>query len=206
MNSTITLYIKTHNVTGLKYFGQTRKTGKQFEKYNGSGFFWKRHLRKYGNDITTEIYAQFDENDPKLEETALKFSLENDIVNSSEWANLMDENAKSGIPHGFLHSDETKKRMSETRIGKPCPKTPALIARMKEDRKGEGNPMFGKTHSDETKEKMRIAASNRTHTDESKAKLSAAAKKIVKCPHCDKEGSAAIMRRWHFTNCKHRKD
>ena len=26
---------------------------------------------------------------------------------------------------------------------------------------------------------------------------------IVKCPHCDKEGSHNIMLRWHFDNCKH---
>ena len=24
----------------------------------------------------------------------------------------------------------------------------------------------------------------------------------LKCPHCGKEGGKAVMRRWHFDNCK----
>lgn len=39
----ITLYIKIHNVTGLKYFGKTTKNNP--EKYTGSGKHWKRHIK-----------------------------------------------------------------------------------------------------------------------------------------------------------------
>ena len=27
-------------------------------------------------------------------------------------------------------------------------------------------------------------------------------RRIVKCPHCSKEGSNVVMKRWHFDNCK----
>lgn len=37
----IHLYVKIHNVTGLKYFG---KTTKDPFKYRGSGKYWLAHL------------------------------------------------------------------------------------------------------------------------------------------------------------------
>jgi hypothetical protein len=49
------LYLKIHNITGLRYLGQTRQDP---VAYKGSGSEWKKHLRKYGNDVTTEILYQ----------------------------------------------------------------------------------------------------------------------------------------------------
>lgn len=93
----ITLYVKTHNTTGLKYFGKT--TRKDPGKYYGSGKYWLRHLRKHGKDISTEIIGIY--SDPQLcEEAALAFSRENDIVNSPDWANLIEENGMDGAPKG----------------------------------------------------------------------------------------------------------
>ena len=68
---TIYLYIKTHNITGLKYLGKTEKDP---YRYNGSGKYWKRHLKKYGRDIKTEILLDTD-NENELKE--LVYSLVN---------------------------------------------------------------------------------------------------------------------------------
>lgn len=54
----LSLYIKTHNITGLKYFGKTIKNP---FKYKGSGKYWTRHLAIHGNDVTTEVVATFEE-------------------------------------------------------------------------------------------------------------------------------------------------
>jgi len=54
----ITLYVKTHKVTGLKYLGKTEQN--PFE-YLGSGKRCKRELNKYGKDIETEILFQSDD-------------------------------------------------------------------------------------------------------------------------------------------------
>lgn len=86
-DSNIYLYIKTHNKTGLKYFG---KTVLNPYSYTGSGKYWKRHLKKYGYDISTEIYGCYTDKN-KCMEDAIKFSKENNIVESKEWANLMLE-------------------------------------------------------------------------------------------------------------------
>lgn len=51
-------------------------------------------------------------------------------------------------------------------------------------RTGEAHPMFGRTHSEETKAKWRRPKERTT------------------CPHCGKEGGVGIMKRWHFDNCK----
>ena len=50
---------------------------------------------------------------------------------------------------------------------------------------GKGNPMWGKTHSLEARKI-----------------ISDANKQKIICPHCNKEGGIAIMKRWHFENCK----
>jgi len=70
----------------------------------------------------------------------------------------------------------------------------------------------GRKFSEETKEKMRIAALSRARnikiSEETKEKMRIAARKriktIITCPYCGKQGSSFIMKRWHFENCKKR--
>ena len=56
--------------------------------------------------------------------------------------------APHGIRKGILHTDDTKKLMSEKRKG--------------------GKPMLGKSHTDETKEKMRVSRKRYLDTDDGK--------------------------------------
>ena len=124
----IHLYVKTHNLTGLKYFGKT--TRKDPISYKGSGKYWIRHLRKYGSDFSTEIIATFE--DAKLcEEFAKRFSLENDIVKSDKWANLREENGLDGAPVGNFVSKRTKDKIAKSLFGIPSPKSRYI---MKEDK------------------------------------------------------------------------
>jgi len=53
--------------------------------------------------------------------------------------------------------------------------------------RGQNNPFFGKTHSDETKKRLSDSHATR---------------QPVKCPHCDKIGKPEGMLRWHFDNCR----
>lgn len=104
----IYLYVKTHNTTGLKYFGKTTK--KDPHKYAGSGKYWKRHLQKHGFDYTTEIVATF-EDEALCEQFALKFSTDNNIVDSINWANLREENGLDGAPKGHKGSKFTPEQL-----------------------------------------------------------------------------------------------
>lgn len=120
----IYLYVKTHNVTRLKYFGKT--TRHDPISYPGSGKYWKRHLTKHGCNFTTDIIGEFD--DPAAcQEIALKFSIDNDIVNSDDWANLREENGLDGAPVGNYVSDATKGKISASLIGKKTPKSKYVI-------------------------------------------------------------------------------
>lgn len=87
------LYIKTHNKTGLKYFGKT--ISKRPHTYKGSGVKWKKHIEEFGYDVTTEILG-FYLDEQECKDIALRFSRENNIVKSNDWANLKEETIDNG--------------------------------------------------------------------------------------------------------------
>lgn len=122
----IVLYVKKHNVTGLKYFGKTESESP--EKYKGSGRYWRSHLRKHGSDVSTVETWIFD-NIADASEFAIKFSTENKIVESTEWANEIIENAIDGWPKGTKRGPQTIEQKQ---------KTSELLS-------GDKNPMYGKT-------------------------------------------------------------
>ena len=111
----IYLYVKQHTVTGLKYFGKTQKVDPF--SYYGSGLYWMSHLKKHGKFIRTLEIFGFD-NQELCSEFALKFSEDNDIVNSKEWANLQPENGRDGVPAGRPRSQKTKDKISKANKGK----------------------------------------------------------------------------------------
>jgi hypothetical protein len=214
----ISLYIATHNKTGKKYFGKTtRFTSVEDlqEKYHGSGLYWQRHLKKHGDDVTMEIYGVF--RSDEVEEVAIKFSEDNNIVESDLWLNLKIENGLDGNPsgethpmYGKTHSDEAKKKISDSSKGRIISeKTKLKISQANKgvDHTLENNPMYGKTHSAEAKKKIsesREKYRGENHpkfgkktSDISKEKM----REIVKCPHCGKEGGKTGMKAWHFDNC-----
>ena len=136
MSKTIYLYLKTHNKTGLKYLGKTIYNP---FKYNGSGKYWLKHLKKHGNDITTKILKECD-SESEIKKWGLYYSNKWDIVNSNEFANLTEETGNGGICwqiHPCLGKSKTKEiknKISKSLIGV-----------------SQGNP---NPHSEKTKQKI----------------------------------------------------
>ena len=223
---TIYLYVKQHSLTGLKYFGKT--ISKDPYRYLGSGKIWKRHIKKHGIEFVETIHLWSFNNLEKANEFALRFSKQNSIVESSDWANLIDEDAIGGGPLflGGKHTDQSKSKISN---------------KAKERLKVKSNnPMFGKTHSIEAREKMSKANKGKTISEYQKSRISEANKnKIVSaetrmkmsnsfkgrkmseeakqkislsklgikyelrsCPHCNTQGAGPNMSRYHFDKCK----
>jgi len=87
------LYVKTHTITGLKYFGKTISSDPY--KYTGSGEYWLAHLRKHGKLFETEIIGFFEDKNECIK-AASTFSKNNNIVESKEWANFKIENGIDG--------------------------------------------------------------------------------------------------------------
>jgi len=71
---------------------------------------------------------------------------------------------------GRKHSEETKRKISESLSGE---KNPMFGA----DQSGEKNRFFGKQHSEETKRKISEAHLGRTHSEEAKRKMSESVRK-----------------------------
>lgn len=163
----IYLYVKQHSITKLKYFGKT--TSKNPFKYLGSGLHWKRHYQKYGSSgvQTIEVWG-FDDNQ-LCTEFALKFSRENDIVHSDEWANLKEENGFDGgwspyLNTGFKYSEESKRKMSEGQKARggngPRKHSEETKRKMSEKRKGR-KPSLGSKWTEEQKLKQSILLKSR---------------------------------------------
>jgi hypothetical protein len=98
MFKTTALYVKTHNITGFKYFGKTSRLDK-IHTYRGSGIHWRRHLKVHGNDYTTELLGIWQDSE-RLTKFAVKFCLENDVVKSKKWANMVLEEGLQGASNG----------------------------------------------------------------------------------------------------------
>ena len=214
------LYIKQHEITGLKYFGKTTRNP---YNYTGSGKYWKRHIKKYGKEHvkTIAVYGPYTDK-VYLEKQALAMSDWFNIVESPEFANMKPENGLDG--GSFGHTEETRAKMSAAKKGKNKGKNKSeetrakISSSMKGKNKGKNKSEEtrakisssmkgknkGKTASDETRAKMSAAKQN--ISEETRAKISAAKQgipiPIITCPHCGKSGGLPLMKSWHFDNCK----
>jgi len=95
-------------------------------------------------------------------------------------------------------SEKTRRNMSLSKLGiKRKPHTEESKLLISQNRKGkcigEKNPFYGKTHSPETIEKIKIASST---------KQKGRPKPKIKCKYCDKSVAANILSRFHNENCK----
>lgn len=121
------LYVKEHNVTGLKYLGYTSRD--DYHSYPGSGVHWKRHLNAHGyNYTTTVLLASVSKRD--IKETGKFFSDLYNVVESTSWANLKPEEGAGG---SHVVSEEQKQKQSNWMKGRYV---------------GNKNPMYGKKRND----------------------------------------------------------
>ena len=159
------LYIKTHNITGLKYFG---KTTNDPHRYYGSGKHWIAHLKKHGYNITTEVFGYF-ECPEECKNAATQFSINNKIVESKQWANMIAENGLDGGYTGYRfyrHTQEARDKMSASTKGQ-VPWNKGLLG---------VTPGNKQPRSDETKEKLRQCNLGKTASQETREKMSKARK------------------------------
>ena len=159
MSKTIYLYLKTHNVTGLKYLG---KTTQDPEKYIGSGFYWKRHLKKHGNDVTTEILFETQDKE-EFKKVASNYSEKYNIIESEEFANMRIESGDGGDNSEYIDyskvslSNKGKKRSED-----------AIQRTVDTRRKGVGFSQRKNIPQDENRKQKRLEASKKVGYDYNK--------------------------------------
>lgn len=110
----IHLYVKQHYVTSLKYFGKT-STYNPFV-YNGSGKYWKQHLKKHGEFVKTLAVYSFN-CQKECTNFAIEFSNLNNIVESKRWANLQLENGVDGWTYDTPRGNTPVKRSIPSKYG-----------------------------------------------------------------------------------------
>lgn len=165
---TIYLYIKQHNITKLKYFGKTTRNP---YTYKGSGIYWLRHLHKYGRNVSTLKVWKI-ERQEVCTRFALWFSKKFNIVDSTDWANLVEEAGIDGCSlkgsrngmYGKLHTEESRKKISDKRKNSSNNNYKGEYNSMF-GRNGQSNPFFGKSHSPESLEKMSKAKKGKTYEE-----------------------------------------
>jgi len=171
--STIYLYIKQHTITKLKYFG---KTIKDPYTYQGSGVYWNRHIDKYGRKYIKTVKVWKFDNQSECTKFAINFSRKHNVVNSSTWANLMEENGTTG---GAVKNNHF-------RVFNLQPKSDQWKA-------------------NQSKKKLGKIISHNSYTEEANNKRSSTLKEhpIVSCPHCGKSGRLiGRFKGSHFEKCK----
>jgi hypothetical protein len=114
----IYLLVKEHVDTGLKYLCKhVASSFSECEKYKGSGTYWKRHLKKNGNNVkTTCLFVTEDKNE--FRKISKEYSLEYDVINSKEWANLCYEEGQGGntVIDKKLHGEKTKQGLHRPEV------------------------------------------------------------------------------------------
>lgn len=196
------LMIKTHNKTGLKYLCKTEQSN--YEKYPGSGKYWKRHLKEHGHDFRTElIYSSND-----LEEfniVCVEMSNLYNVVESDEWANLIIETGLDGTL-GLNHTDETKEKIGEaSKNRKRSPLSDLTKSKLSEALKGK--PMQcslkghakSETHRKNLSEALKGKSANFSEDGLERMRASVSKRQKIKyrCSICGKMGNAANIGRYH---------
>lgn len=165
------LYIKQHSITGKLYFGKTTKNP---EQYNGSGTKWLNHINYYGKEHVNNLWYCLFLDEKSINEFALSFSKQNDIVNSSEWLNLIEEtglgdpirtissrekmsDAQRGNTkrRGKTHTPEAKEKNRIAHLGKKVSEETLIKMRM-----------YSHPHTESTKQKIRESLMGKKHSDE----------------------------------------
>lgn len=103
------LIIKQHKITKLKYLCKTNCKNPLL--YNGSGIYWKSHIKKHGTEHIITLWFKLYDEIYDLVNAAITLSNINNIVESNEWANLKPEN---GLDGGT--TSEQQKKIQKTRV------------------------------------------------------------------------------------------
>jgi len=156
------IYITTNLINGKKYIGQKKSEVFLHEKYLGSGKILKQAIEFYGREnfkVEMLCECQSKEELDEMEQYYIKFYY---AQTSNRFYNICKGGeAGPGGPRfkGHKHSEVTKQKMSEGRTGSKNSNYGNHWTQSEELKQlhsklssGSGNGMYGKKHTDETKQ------------------------------------------------------
>lgn len=163
------IYKITNLINGKIYIGRSSdlKARKSKHKTKKNNTMISRAIQKYGHENFTFDVIEYCNLDMLVEREQYYLDLLNPFGNNGY--NLLKDSNFGGWT-GQNHTDESKKKMSEKKknyVPWNKGKTGVQIcsdetrSKFSEQRRGENNSFYGKSHSDETKEILKNYAKNR---------------------------------------------
>lgn len=143
------IYKTTCTINNKFYYGS--HFGETNDTYLGSGKDLKKDIEKYGRDKFINECIEICEDEDELCEKEREY-----ILNNIKNPLCYNKNIVSAKNHHCV--EETRKKMSENHA----------------DFNGENHPMFGKSHSAESRKKMSKSHNGKSHSNETKVKISKA--------------------------------
>jgi hypothetical protein len=131
-------------------------------------------------------------------------------------ANMIAMRLSKDYRKGYSHSNETREKISASRVGQPSPRKgikldSKIVDKIKASKIGHivsdktrtkiSLSLKGKKPSIKTRYKLKKSHEGKRHSEETKAKMRKPKPKVI-CPHCGLEGGKSVMMKWHFDNCK----
>jgi hypothetical protein len=145
--------VKKAYPSGLLYLCQT--STKDPYLYKGSGKRWLNHVVKHKSRIVTCVLGTYD-TQAELREAGIYFSRLYNVVESDEWANLMEENGTGGNPG--CNGELWKKQKQTATLKK------TIAATSKEEMVRRTTRMLETRDRNGSSEKIRKAVKARTPT------------------------------------------
>lgn len=218
------LYHKIHNETGMNYLGHTKRDP---EIYQGSGKYWKRHLEKHNNNVTTKILCKSDNIADIIEKGKFYSNLWN-IVESPFWANLKIEEGDGGFNQKQVKETLIKKygvdnpmKVKEISDRQHAKSKQTLLAKYGVDNATKhptvknkikntfADPIWQSTIGIEMKRKQQKIKDSKEWKIKTGALISEKkndpvwkASQLKTCVHCNKQFMPTNLKRWHGENCK----
>jgi group I intron endonuclease len=176
------IYVTTNLINGKKYIGQKRfDKDNKWEKYIGSGKYLKKAIKKYGRGNFTKkiIVVSYSKDDLNTEEINIISSY--NAVDDINFYNIANGGQGSNGFKGGHHTDETKIKISNSLKGVKnhnygkifSEETRKKLSRsLKGKMNGESNSLYGKKHTEQTKELLKQLHIGKKLSSETKQKLS----------------------------------
>jgi len=143
--------------------------------------------------VTTLDVFGFD-NQETATEFALAFSKKHNIVESSDWANLRDENAKDGFPTGNTNPSKLKHNINRMIYDNPMSKMRHNAGTFK-----KGHQQI---YTEERNKKIRKSKLGKNNPNYGKSEVANVLNVTAQCNVCGAVTNKGNISRWHNANCK----
>jgi group I intron endonuclease len=185
------IYVVENLINGKKYVG-SHKIREAKDYYFAGGKAINNAIKKYGKDnFSRKILEKCISEKVLLIESSWIKKLDSLHPNGYNIHPMGGSNYKGSI--GLIHNKEIRDKISKAK--KSQYKNGIMNVN------GENNPMFGKKHSNESIQKIKI-----NHHDVSRENNPMFGVKPLKkiCPHCNKSIDIRNYSRWHGDKCKNK--